>query len=115
VKFIETEYRILHDKRKTIELGYIQYIWCVETLEQARRIQDMCYYPVTVIEKEKFYVIGYKQNSTGMYINMHIASKVGDVVLDSNFAGDKFKHFLNILGFHLTCSYKKIEYFINPK
>lgn len=125
---IRGHFRILHDCRRKIEGGFIDYIWEIEEESEIDKIQYLCCNPVIHIEKEgNRYVLAYSngksywttpfKQTTHPHIYMEWAKNLGkSFTLDYSHAEySKFKYLLDLMGFPMANNYtdfpetKKIE------
>jgi hypothetical protein len=124
-EYINQHYCFLDNERLNTEMGKIDYIWKIDE-EEIGDIQKFCINPITVVEKEEgLFAIAFSDHrrsywkncfaqtidyKTSSYINP-LSHSIGSFANKSRKLEEKFKHFLDIVGFPIVKIYSyDIEY-----
>lgn len=115
---IRKNFRFLHDSRRKVNCGYIDYIWEIEDEGDIEKIQYLCINPLLLLEKDgKSYAVAYsngksywttpRQQTSHLYIYMEWAKNIGKSFnLDDSYDEySEFKGLLDLLGFPMANNY----------
>jgi len=118
--YINQHYHFLDNERLNTDLGKIDYIWKINEAEEIGDIQRFCVNPVTIIEKDVgVFVVAYTdygcsywrdgktqwENRCKSRIINPAAHSIGSFANKSRILEEKFKHFLDIIGFPILKIY----------